>query len=252
MKKQMFKCGSAVLLSLFMVACGGGGGDGGDTISPVLPQGLWDAATPAGSVYILPAAANSGAVGEVWAIGRTSPNALLQGFLRVSGASFEANAARYMTSDSAEAADVRIALVTTGGDLALTVTGSTLEGTQTISGLTRSATYDRSATLADWEGCWQIVGDPVESKLCVSDIGVISGSRGSCEFSGAVSLRAEAKAVVNVELQESVCPDASSFSGIGVFGRENDQVVEDARVLALKNPSSTLRSLVRLQRSPQI
>lgn len=237
------------VLALSLAACGGGGSDGGAS-DPVLPQGLWDATEPAATVYILPTAANSGAAGEVWAIEASAPNALLQGSLQVSGSSFRANAARYLTSDIGDAADVQVALVAGGGGPTLTVTGSALEGTRTISGLTSSSTYDRVAVMADWEGCWTLVDDVVDSVMCVSTAGAISGSRGACQLAGTVSIRPEAKAVVNIQVEESACVEAQSLSGIGVFARNSGAVVEDGRMLALKNASATRRSFIRLNRVP--
>lgn len=252
MKKQTISRVSMAVLALSLAACGGGGG-GGDAADPVLPQGLWDATEPAATVYILPAAANSGAAGEFWAIDASLPNAVLQGSLQVSGSSFRASAARYLTSDAGEAADAQVALVEGDNGPTLTVTGSALDGTQTISGLTSSPTYDRVATMADWQGCWALVGDMVDSTMCVSGAGVISGNRGACELAGTVSLRPEAKAVVDIQVQESECGEAENLGGIGVFARSSGTVVEDARMLALKNGAATngvatRRSLIRLQR----
>lgn len=249
MKKQTISRVSMAVLALSLAACGGGGGDGGAS-DPVLPQGLWDATEPAATVYILPAAANSGAVGEVWAIEASAPNALLQGSLQVSGSSFRANAARYLTSDIGDAADVQVAVVAGSSGPTLTVTGSALEGTQTISGLTSSPAYDRVAVMADWEGCWKLVGDEVDSEMCVSSAGAISGNRGACVLAGTVSFRPEAKAVVNIQVEESACDEAQSLSGIGVFARISGTVVEEGRMLALKSASATRRSLIPLERVP--
>jgi len=114
-----------------------------------------------------------------------------------------------------------------------------------------STTYNRAATMADWEGCWQIAGDAVSNQFCVSSAGVVSGYRGACQLAGTISLRPESKAVVTASVQESVCPEAVSHSGIGVFARSGGVVVEDARMLALKSADATVRSLLPLQRLVQ-
>lgn len=249
MNKRYLKMVATVLTALTLVACGGGGGDGGSTPAPTLPQGLWDALDSSLTLYVLPSA---GAAGEVWAIqGGSTPLAdryLVQGSLQVSGDGFEAGAARYLTGDAADAADAQAALrSTTGGGLDFGFHTSAA-GTVTVAGMTPSAAYERTATLSDWQGCWEIAGDVVDNQICVSDTGVVTGHRGACVLSGSVGLRTEAKAVVDVSVQESVCAEATNLSGIGVFARSGGTIVEDARLLALKGADGNTRSLIPLTR----
>lgn len=136
------------------------------------------------------------------------------------------------------------------GSLGVTLQATAL-GTVAVSGMTASTTYNRAATMADSEGCWQIAGDAVSNQFCVSSAGVVSGYRGACQLAGTISLRPESKAVVTASVQESVCPEAVSYSGIGVFARSGGVVVEDARMLALKSADATVRSLLPLQRLVQ-
>lgn len=228
----------AAALGLGLTACGGGGGDTPPPEpSPVLPQGLWDTADKSMAVYVLPL--SSGAAGEVWAIERTTPY-LIQGQLQVDGAGFAADTARYLKSSASGSADAQ-ALVQASGDGQLSF-GAKVVGLSDISvtGLTASATYNRSAALSDWTGTWDIAGDELVSHVSVAVDGTITGNRGACNLSGAVSLRAEAKAVVNVSIQESGCAEASNYAGIGVFARDADGlVIEDRRSFVLKNANAT-------------
>lgn len=230
-------------LGLGLTACGGGGGDTPPPEpSPVLPQGLWLTADQSMAVYVLP----SGAAGEVWAIEGTTPY-LIQGQLQVAGAGFAADTARYLKSSASGSADAQ-ALVQASGDGQLSF-GAKVVGLSDISvtGLTASATYNRSAALSDWAGTWDIDGDQLDNSVSVAADGTITGNRGACNLSGAVSPRAEAKAVVNVSIQESGCAEASNYSGIGVFARdEGGSVIEDKRSFILKNANATRFTLIRL------
>lgn len=242
MNKRFLSSVSTALLVLSLVACGGGGGGGGTPPPvPVLPQGLWDGE---GLVtYVLPTATGAG---EVWALPADTEKSVLFGSLQVSGSGFAANTARYMTGVVAEAADAQLSLASAG--TALTLTGSipALSRTISLNNMTASPVYERVATMSDWQGCWQLAGDLVASEFCVSSLGVVSGFRGACTLSGTVSLRPEAKSVVNVSVQESSCSEAKSLSGIGAFARSAGVVVEAGRMLALKTADNSLRSLVGL------
>ncbi len=241
MSKRFSKLLAAGVLGLVVSACGGGGGDAAPPPappepSPVLPQGLWDTADKSMAVYVLPLSSGEG---EVWAIERTTPY-LIQGQLQVAGAGFAADTARYLKSSASGSADAQ-ALVQASGDGQLSI-GAKAVGLPDISvtGLTASATYNRSAALSDWAGTWDIAGDELVSHVSVAADGTITGNRGACNLSGAVSLRAEAKAVVNVSIQESECAEASNYAGIGVFARDADGlVIEDRRSFVLKNANAT-------------
>lgn len=249
MKTRYLLTASATLLALLLSACGGGGGDAAPAPTPVpeLPQGLWDAPDHSRVVYVLPSA--GAAAGEVWSItsGGTSP--LVQGELQVEGSGFLASGARYLTGNPADAVDAQVA-IQAASDGTLSYADQTVAaGTTTVAGMTASSTYQRVASLGDWEGCWQIAGDAIESQFCVSADGVVSGSRGACVLAGSVALRPEGKAVVTVTVEESGCAEAQSLAGIGVFARSGGQVVEDARMLALMNAEGTQRSLIGLSRA---
>lgn len=240
--------GSAMLL-LALAGCGGGGG-GGPAPAPApapqatLPEGIWETSDQQTVAYVLPA--RDGSAGEVWAIASASPTPMLQGALAVDGTRFVAGSARYLTSNAADAADARVVLESVGtGQLSLSSqVGS--GATPAVISMTPSATYQRTATLAEWSGCWQIAGDAIASSFCVSDAGVISGSRGGCQLLGTVGLRPEAKAVVSVTLIEQGCSEGQTFTGIGAYARNQGVVVESSRMLALKNAAGNRRSIVGL------
>ena len=252
--RQLPAIGSALLL-LALAGCGGGGSSTpqGQPVTPseppppTLPEGIWETADRSTVAYVLPA--QGGAAGELWAVASTGSSPLLQGALSVEGSGFVAGQARYLTSDAAQAADARVSLGATGtGELSFssTVGSSTVP---TVISMTPSTTYQRVAALTEWAGCWQIAGDPIASSFCVSSAGVISGNRGACQLVGTVGLRPEAKAVVNVMLQEQGCAEGQTFNGIGVYARSNGVIVEASRMLALKNVVNTRRSLVGLTKT---
>lgn len=242
---------AAAVLGLGLSACGGGGGDTpAPEPAPILPQGLWDTADKSMAVYVLPLSA--GGAGEVWAIERTTPY-LIQGTLQVAGGGFAADTGRYLQLSASGSADAQ-AMVQASGDGQLSF-GAKVVGLSDISvtGLTASATYNRVAALSDWAGDWDIAGDALVSHVSVAADGAISGNRGACTLSGAVSLRPEAKAVVNVSIQESGCAEASTFSGIGVFARdENGAVIEDRRSFVLKNVNSTRFTTIPLVKATAV
>ncbi len=236
------------LVALTLTACGGSGGSSAPApdVPPALPEGLWEADNLSTVAFVLPA--SDGSAGEVWAIRAADGSPLIQGALRVDGQRFVSDAARYLTSNAGEAANVAFGVEPTeGGQLSFTSAAGSVSGPVTVN-MTAAASYQRVATLTEWSGCWRISGDTIDSQLCVSPSGQISGYRGGCQLAGTISVRPEAKAVVNVSLQEQACNEAESFTGIGTYGRNAGVVVETARMLALKNVGNNRRSLVGLTR----
>ena len=255
MNKRFVSSVSIALLALSLVACGGGrGGGGGETPppAPVLPQGLWVGESME-AAYVLPTATGAG---EVWAFRQDAVRGTLFGTLQVSGSGFAASTARYLdgfkdsTTYPPRVADAQVSLTSAGATLSLTASILALNQTISINNMTASPTYEQEATMNDWDGNWNIV-DGNQQKIgtfTVSSGRVSGGLDGyACEYSGTVTLRPEKKSVVNVEFQETKCPEGLTLSGIGTFVRSPDgAVAKDRRMLALKNADNSLRSLVGL------
>lgn len=97
--------------------------------------------------------------------------------------------------------------------------------------LTYGAHYDTQASLGDWAGSWNSsqsvsgLGSLVTSWTVTG--GAITGSgSGGCTYTGTVSTRPEAKAVVNVSLTETCGSTVQQFDGIGAPGLDaNGNVV---------------------------
>jgi hypothetical protein len=256
--------GLALLVAL--VGCGGGGGDGGGggASAPVLPQGIWRASGDQGAVtaVVMPEALG----GTVWAVGRSTDNtvSLFQANVSVSGQFFNGTGtALAVVSSTTVTRTPDVAVTLAAGVPAGATMAFSLNGESAI--LNYDSFYDGRASLLQdddatvWSGIW-ISGragpgsSTIVTNWSVDNAGAITGSDTTgCVFSGALSLRPEAKAVVDVQLTEQ-CPDgplpgvSKQFSGIGLPGVQAGELV--GRLLILRRSDGQSFSILQWSAPP--
>ncbi len=206
----------ALTLGLSLAACGGGGG-GADTgastgADPSQAQGIWQGTGSSGLVATT-AALSDGTVWVVLSQG-DQPVSLVQGSLASSGVNLAGTGSRYVFSPASRTpvslnADARAQL-----SLSLRYVSPTASDTLQMSYQTR---YESTLSIADVAGQWRgLTGDQVVAiDWTVTSGGIIEGrSSTGCTYSGVVSTRPEARAVLNARLTET-CTDAfTSFDGV--------------------------------------
>lgn len=234
-KTKTLKNCAAMALTLALAACGGGGGGGGDgggvggsppPPSPPAPppppaltvsslQGLWQGtlgATTEASAVVLPD-------GQAWLVlNEDSGVRLVKATLGVVGSSFSGSGTSYLLgAGTATSVTIGANAVTAGSSLA----GTLVSGASQSYTLAYQARYDAAATLADYAGDWQGTLGPGTVNWSVSSGGVLSGTRTTgCTYTGVVSLRAEAKAVVDVSLTEDCAGALTSLAGVATLNAD--------------------------------
>ncbi len=209
-----------VLALSALAACGGGGGGDDGTPLPTTQslQGLWQGTwtTPtnqlAASAVVLPD-------GRAWLVG-TDEN----GAVRLVKAAFAVEGSR-LTSNGLQ--HVPGAAGTTAVTANVNVKpASTLDGTLTIDGavnnfsLNYQPRYDTAAVLADLAGNWSATqsGGAVTVTWAISAPGVVTGqSTTGCTYNGLLQARAEAKAVVDVAVNETCAGTTTQLTGVATL-----------------------------------
>ena len=222
---------SGVMLTALLSGLTGCGGsvdaEVDDVAVPELPQGIWrgTVGTDTVSVIVLPTASPS--AGELWSIGRDSLGGtrLLKADVALDGNAFVGTGSLLSSSPTGITPNVSVSAAGAGDPL------SSLSFTlgSDSANLSFAGYYADSATLADWTGQWQnsqTLGSAgtLLTTWTVSAEGVISGERSDgCVYQGNIALRPEAKAVVDIEVEETcasttVTSTTVDFRGIGSPG----------------------------------
>ncbi|MDD2882650.1 MAG: hypothetical protein PHQ58_19690 [Rhodoferax sp.] len=235
----IYKTAAAALACSFLLACGGGGGSptpfvdpvppGGDSSTPaplpdpvppitltgITAQGLWQSGAGAETVTSTVVTDN----GQVWSVFTTAgATRLVKASLAASGTGFTGTGKAFVLG----ANTVEAIILTATAVAKSSLSGSISSTAQTESySLAYQSRYDTPITVASFAGSWSATLGPGTVNWTISNSGVITGTRTTgCTYTGQVSLRPEAKAVVDAVITES-CPTVTQLSGIAVKSADN-------------------------------
>jgi hypothetical protein len=196
-----------------LTACGGGGG-GGSTPAPAPTiadaQGIWSgtsgSSAGAMSAIVLPN-------GTAWAL-MSSPTRLFKGSLVMPASSITGSGKLYTLGTTTIDATVSLtASLVAKASLGGNITSASPTEAYNLVYQTR---YDTAAAMADFAGTWTGTLGAVALTWPISN-GVISGtSTTGCTYIGTVSLRSEAKAVVDAVVTETCSGVVKQLSGVAV------------------------------------
>lgn len=214
-------CAAAFLLA----ACGGGGGSTAPAPTPTpVPlsttalQGLWQS-TAAGTTTTAAIVLPDGRMWQASTDTSKSPTVtrLVKATISGQSGSYTGAAKRYVLDDTGAAptsASLSANLVEKVS-LSDTVTSTGTTDTYSLVYLSR---YDTPAALADFTGSWTATLGAGVVSWSVTSAGVLSGSwTTGCTFAGQLSLRAEAKAVVETAITETCGSAVRLLQGVGAL-----------------------------------
>lgn len=217
-----FKSAAPIVTSAVLIACGGGGGSGTSSgtqtpnpaplpIASSLPvQGIWRSA--AGAVPAVSALVTDN--GQTWVVLTDSGSTrLVKASLTASGAGFTGTGKGF---DLGTTTVLPITLSATA------VAKTSLSGNISSAGqsepysLAYQTSYDTPAALTDFAGTRSASLGPGTVTWSINNNGALTGTRTTgCSYTGQVTLRPEASAVVDVAVTES-CPAVTQLSGVAV------------------------------------
>jgi hypothetical protein len=251
MQSKKWMASGAVVATLLagLTGCGGSvDAEVDDVAVPELPQGIWrgTVGTDTVSVIVLPAASPS--AGELWSIGRDSLGGtrLLKADVALDGGTFVGTGSLLSSSPTSITPNVSVSAAGAGDPL------SSLSFTlgSDSSNLSFAGYYADSATLSDWTGQWQnsqTLGSAgtLLTTWTVSAEGAISGTRSDgCSYQGSVALRPEAKAVVDIEVEETCASTTVDFRSIGSPGVNGEGNVVGRIVTLLRTDGQSFSLLL--------
>ena len=200
-------------LCLMLAACGGGADTGTPTVADLAQaQGIWEGTGSSGltaSAVVLPE-------GAVWLVlaQNDQPVALVQGRLVAQGTVFAGSAGRYVFSPPAKT------LVSLNADAraqaSLSLRYASTDASDALQ-MTYQTRYESTLSVADLAGPWRgLTGDGVVAiEWTLNPSGAIEGrSSTGCTYSGAVSVRPQARAVLNARVTEICAGASASFDGV--------------------------------------
>lgn len=267
---------SALLAAAMLAACGGSpdggaggaGGDGaggggatdgngngnGDAVAMLsAAQGIWQSAPGSASntsAIVLPD-------GALWAVlhqgeGASATTQVLKANLSVQGGSYTVAGKSYTLGSTLSAPVIlpavtatvveKTSLVAQLGPVPPAGTG-TAPAAETVS-LTWQARYDTSTRLADLAGAWSATLGPGMVNWNMDTQGRIAGTRTTgCTYTGQLSLRPEAKAVVDVAVLEDCAGTQLQFNGVGTPQAEGNRLT-----LVMATPDEAQAVLIPLGR----
>ena len=217
---------AACTAAFLLAACGGGGG--GSTapaptptptpLSTTVLQGLWQS-TAAGTTTTAAIVLPDGRMWQASTDTSKSPTVtrLVKASISGQSGSYTGAAKRYVLDDTGAAP----ASATVGATLVEKVS---LNNTVTATGATDAyslaylSRYDTPAALADFAGNWNATLGAGVVNWSITGAGVLSGSwTTGCTFAGQLSLRAEAKAVVETAITETCGGAVRVLQGVGAL-----------------------------------
>ncbi|MEI6600190.1 MAG: hypothetical protein WCN21_06935 [Comamonadaceae bacterium] len=216
MKNVFFLTVAALAASL--LGCGGSPASAPVPVAPVavplstsLLQGIWR--SPSGAASTLSAVVLPN--GAMWALISNASST------RVLKANFEGQLQGFVGSGKSftlgTATSSAISLTATVVE-ASSLTGAFSAGTQSENfSMAYQPRYASAAQLVDFAGAWSEVVGPGTVNWSISDQGVITGTRTTgCTYTGALNLRTERKAVVDVAVTENCAGAVTLLNGIAV------------------------------------
>ena len=208
------------LLALAAAGCGGSSSpEPQSPLSPSTVQGIWRSsagATNTMSAVVLPS-------GAMWAVISNSSS------VRVLKAGIEGQLNGFTASGNSFilGPETKSAITLTANPVAgVTWTGSIQTGAQTENfSLTYQSRYATAAQLADFAGTWYEDLGSATNNWSINSQGVIGGKRTTgCTYIGAVTLRAERKAIVDVTMTETCNGKQVQFSGVAAKSADNTAI----------------------------
>lgn len=237
---------SLALLALALSACGGGGtsaqlADGGPPAVPAVPavptpvpdpvtppalsssalQGIWQSAPGAASsssAIVLP----DGTFWSLLSSGATTRLVKAKLSPAASGqtAGFNGSGSSYTLGSSTVSKLTGTASVIEKSSLSITLT-ETGTGQQETRTLAYQSRYESKAALGDFAGNWSATLGPGTVSWTITAGGALSGTRTTgCTYSGQLSLRSEAMAVVDVQLAEHCNGALTALQGVATFSAD--------------------------------
>lgn len=217
-----------MLASTVLLACGGGGGDGGTPISPTtgaLAEGVYggtlsgNTTSTAFELLVLEK-------GEFWSMYGTQTDSTfgVAGFIQGSGTSVNGSFSSFNSKDFGFAPAVTVTTSATYDATAKTITGTIAAGTSSVafSGGPIAGSlynYNTAASLTSIAGVWStttIKGEVVTLTVATDGQYTAAGTSG-CQFSGTVAPRKSGKNVFDVTITFGAAPcDLPGQSGTGV------------------------------------
>jgi len=218
---------SVSVLTLALFGCGGGSSsDSVIPMPPVVPtppaveaqtvaalQGIWQ--SPAGAASTISAIVLPD--GTSWSVVTTGTTTSLLKTSFVAQSSGFAGTGRAYTLGTITVDDITAT--------ASVVEKTSMSGMVSRAGQTESyalsyqSRYDTPTTLADLAGTWSATLGPGVVTWVIAGDGVLTGSRTTgCTYSGSLSLRSEAKSVVDVAITETCSGTDTLLSGVAALG----------------------------------
>lgn len=215
---------SFVSVSVLVLALMGCGGSSGPEAQPVslstsLLQGIWR--SPVGATSTMSAVALPN--GVWWAlVSNASSTRMIKATLTGQAQGFVGNGTSFTLGNAAIVSLGMNASVVAGSSFSgILGTGAQAENFHT----TYQTRYASAAQLTDFAGNWGEVVGPGTINWSISDLGAITGTRTTgCTYSGALSLRAERKAVVDVAVSEDCAGTTKLLSGIAVKSEDQSAI----------------------------
>lgn len=207
---------SPLAMALLVAACSGSPGSEPVPVAPTVPklsttslQGIWR--SPAGAASTMSAVVLPD--GKLWAlISNANGVRVLKGGFEVQANSFAASGKSFLLGTTTSAAVTLTASVVEKSSLTGTISTA---GAEPFS-LAFQPRYETPATLGDFAGTWNATLGPGNVNWTISATGALTGTRTTgCTYSGQLSLRGEAKAVVDVTVTENCASTLTHLAGVG-------------------------------------
>lgn len=176
--------------------------------------------------------------GTAWVVVNDTVPRVVKATLKVNGGMLSGSGVSYPTG-SASKTVVSMAASLDGAKLVGSLTDATKRNTFELSAANAS-TYAAAATLVNFAKTWTSTNSGITTTWTFSDAGALTGSSVTtgCSYSGKLSLRSEAKAIVDAEVVEK-CDGASdvTFKGVAYINSSSHAVftlLSDSGPLLLK------------------
>lgn len=224
--QSLFKHSALTLITISLLACGGGGGDA-EPISPVTPpvitlskaQGFWSATPSANTsvnAVILPN-------GQAWVIYQTGSavTALAQSTLSLSGSTFTGVGKHYsLPAGVVQDFNLSATQGSTSAATTPTLINTTTVGASTPMSLTwtYNKSFETAVTQASVQGRWSSLQGAISLTWDIDANGKLAGtSTTGCTYSGTLTPNTSPIAVLDVSITESCAGTLKALSGIATL-----------------------------------